>query len=115
MSHGPDTRSQTADIINWVFYHLDRPDHFSTIFCSDFCRIQKEDLDEIVADWIQPAFADRIRKRYNFDLNEDSIQIAKVLPLKNCQRVTGLMTAGIIAQYDRESSPCRQEMGEEYY
>ena len=114
MSHGRDTRSQSANIINWVFYHPDRPDHISTVFSPDVCRIQKEDLDEIVADWIQPAFADRIRKRYKFDLDEDSIQIAKVLPLKNFHRVTKLMTADIIAQDGRESSHCRQEMGEEY-
>ncbi|SRR6266550_3180953 len=91
MSHGRATRSQSADIINWVFYHPDRPDHISAVFSPDVCRIQKEDLDEIVADWIKPAFANRIRKRYQFDLEEDSIQIAKVLPLKNF--VTGLMTA----------------------
>jgi hypothetical protein len=83
---------ESANIINWVFYHPDRPDHFSTVFTPDFCRVQEEDLDKRVGDWIQPTFAHRIRNRYKFDLDEDSIQIAQVLLLENCHRVTGLMT-----------------------
>jgi hypothetical protein len=73
MSHGRETRtSKPGTRIDWVFYQPGRSDHFSTVFSPDICRIQKED----VADWVQPAFVDHIRKRYKFDLDEDSIQIA---------------------------------------
>ena len=114
MSHDHNTRSQSADIINWVFHYPNHSDDVFQDFTPDFCRVQEEDLEKCVGEWIQPIFADRIRKRYKFGLDEDSIRIAKVLPLKNCHRVTELMTTDIIAQHDRGSSQCRQEMGEEY-
>jgi len=71
-----------ANIINWVFYHPNRSDDFFQNFTPDFCRVHEEGLEKCVGDWIQPTFADRIRKRYNFDLDEDTIQIAMVLHLK---------------------------------
>jgi hypothetical protein len=76
-SHDHKTQSQPQRTINWVFYH---PKHLER---QDVCMphlyiIEEKDLDQFMSTWIPKAFADGIHRRYGFNPDEYSIQVAQV-------------------------------------
>ena len=93
MSHtNHNTRTQDIKRLNWVFYQPDHTEN-ATFYSSHLYRIQERDLEEWMIEWVPQAFANDIRHRYGFNIDERAIWVAKVSPFKIILRLVELTTA----------------------
>ena len=72
LSHNP--RLQNIKRLHWVFYDPNRSDT-ATVFEPDLYRIQQEDLEKRMIEWVPQAFANDIHHRYGFNIDERAIRV----------------------------------------